>query len=259
MWLQEHQQRSGNWTEIGTTAHRKCIFGYYSNNLLFVYSYIEPHSPAPQPHPSPHTYWGSYLEWATAWGHEYETWGTLLPPCGSVISDSLQPCCLHPTRLLCPWDSPGKNTGVGCHFLLQGVFPTQGLNLCLLNRQADSLPLSHQGNPMLCFRYRPDRIGISFWILYKERGPRHTQEGWWAGWKINSLNSGTCTSIPEGLRVGWECCGVGKELIYLQITERNEGSSWTLGNNGVSRCCCVSLLSHWASNKGIIAKKGRGD
>ena len=32
------------------------------------------------------------------------------------------------TRLLCPWDSPGKNTGVGCHFLLQGIFPTQGSN-----------------------------------------------------------------------------------------------------------------------------------
>ena len=29
--------------------------------------------------------------------------------------------------LLCPWDSPGKNTGVGCHALLQGIFPTQGL------------------------------------------------------------------------------------------------------------------------------------
>ena len=36
------------------------------------------------------------------------------------------------TRLLYPWDSPGKNTGVGCHVLLQGIFPTQGLNLCLL-------------------------------------------------------------------------------------------------------------------------------
>ena len=35
---------------------------------------------------------------------------------------------LLPARLLCPWDFPGKNTGVGCHFLLQGIFPTQGLN-----------------------------------------------------------------------------------------------------------------------------------
>ena len=44
----------------------------------------------------------------------------------------LWPCGLQPARLLCPWDSPGKNTRVGCHFLLQGIFLTQGLNPCLL-------------------------------------------------------------------------------------------------------------------------------
>ena len=37
-------------------------------------------------------------------------------------------CGLQPTKLLHPWDSPGKNTGVGCHFLLQGIFSIQGLN-----------------------------------------------------------------------------------------------------------------------------------
>ena len=42
---------------------------------------------------------------------------------------------------------PGKNSGVGCHFLLQGIFPTQGLNLHLLHWQVDSLPLCHQGSP----------------------------------------------------------------------------------------------------------------
>ena len=47
----------------------------------------------------------------------------------------------------CPWDFPGKNTGVGCHFLLQGIFPTQGLNPRLLYCQADSLPLSYLGSP----------------------------------------------------------------------------------------------------------------
>ena len=40
---------------------------------------------------------------------------------------------LTPARLLCPWDSPGKNTGVGCHALLQGIFLTQGSNLSLLH------------------------------------------------------------------------------------------------------------------------------
>ena len=52
-----------------------------------------------------------------------------------------------PSRLLCLWDSAGKNTGVRCHFLLQGIFPTQGSNLCPLHCQADSLSLSHQGSP----------------------------------------------------------------------------------------------------------------
>ena len=42
----------------------------------------------------------------------------------SVVSDSLWPHGLQPSKLLCPWDFPGKNTGVGCHFLLQGIFPT---------------------------------------------------------------------------------------------------------------------------------------
>ena len=51
----------------------------------------------------------------------------------SVVSDSLRPHEREPTRLLCPWDSPGKNTGVGCHALLQGTFPTQGSNPGLLH------------------------------------------------------------------------------------------------------------------------------
>ena len=46
-----------------------------------------------------------------------------------------------------PWDFPGKNTGVGDHFLLQGIFPTQGSNPCLLHWQVGSLPLSHRGSP----------------------------------------------------------------------------------------------------------------
>ena len=51
-------------------------------------------------------------------------------------------------RLLCPWDSPGKNTGVGCHVLLQWMVPNQGSNpclLCLLNWQVGSLPLAPPG------------------------------------------------------------------------------------------------------------------
>ena len=51
-------------------------------------------------------------------------------------------------RLLCPWDSSGKNTWMGCHFLLQGIVPTQGYNLYLLHWQVDSLQLSHLGSSL---------------------------------------------------------------------------------------------------------------
>ena len=54
---------------------------------------------------------------------------------------------LRPARLLCPWNSPGKNTGDGCHSLLQEIFLTQGLNPHLLYGQMDSLSLSHLGSP----------------------------------------------------------------------------------------------------------------
>ena len=51
---------------------------------------------------------------------------------------------LPPTRLLHPWNSPGKNTGVGCHFLLQGIFLTQGLNPGLLHCRQILYQLSYK-------------------------------------------------------------------------------------------------------------------
>ena len=70
----------------------------------------------------------------------------------SVTFSSVQPYGLQPARLLCPWDSPGKNTGGGggCRALLQGIFPTQGLNLGLLQLlrwQLGSLPPVAPGKP----------------------------------------------------------------------------------------------------------------
>ena len=63
-----------------------------------------------------------------------------------VCQGLCDPLDCSPVRLLCPQDFPGKNTGMGCHFLLQGIFLTQRLNLCLLHWQKDSLSLSHQGS-----------------------------------------------------------------------------------------------------------------
>ena len=50
-----------------------------------------------------------------------------------VMSDSLGPYGPSLARLLCPWDSPGKNTRVDFHAFLQGIFPTQGSNLGLMS------------------------------------------------------------------------------------------------------------------------------
>ena len=71
----------------------------------------------------------------------------------SDVPDSLQLHGLQPYKLLCPWNFPGKNTRVGCHFLLEGIFLTQGSNPCLwhlLHWQADSLPLGPPGKPLVC-------------------------------------------------------------------------------------------------------------
>ena len=94
----------------------------------------------------------------------YTKWNYTLKRCKSTKNIKLRckcsvaqscPTLCHPmdrlkiARLLWPWNPPGKNTGVDCHFLLQGIFPTQGSNPCILHplqQQADSLPLGHLGS-----------------------------------------------------------------------------------------------------------------
>ena len=76
--------------------------------------------------------------------------------CVCVCVKSFQSCPTfcdprhYTNSLLYPWDFLGKNTGVGCHFILQGIFPTQGSNsrlLCLLHWQVNSLLLAPPGKP----------------------------------------------------------------------------------------------------------------
>ena len=75
-----------------------------------------------------------WRKWKWKWSH-------------SVVSDSLRPHGRLPTRLLCPWDFPCKSTGVGCHFLLQSIFPTQGLNPGLPHCRQMLYHLSHWRSP----------------------------------------------------------------------------------------------------------------
>ena len=87
---------------------------------------------------------GAYCAWTfqkgeggTNWEGSVETYTlpcVMLCQVASVVSNSLQPHGLKPTKFLCPWDSPSKNTGVGFHTLLQGIFSTQGSRQCTRSR-----------------------------------------------------------------------------------------------------------------------------
>ena len=65
----------------------------------------------------------------------------------SVVSSSLRPHALWPARLFCPWGFPGKNTGVGSHFLLQGIFPNSEIEPRSPALQADALTSEPPGKP----------------------------------------------------------------------------------------------------------------
>ena len=103
---------------------------------------------------------------------------TFTPPgSGRLPSRGTETSC-SPTQtsyaqLYCPWDSPGKNTGVGCHFLLPGIFLTQGWSASLPHCRQTLYPLSHQGGPLrgaecwqimavfIVFHRSPHRIAFS--------------------------------------------------------------------------------------------------
>ena len=80
----------------------------------------------------------------------YQNTDTYVYVSRSVLSHCLQAHGLKPTWLLCPWDFPGKNTEVGCHALLQGIFPNLGLNPGRPHCGHIHYPLRHQGSPGVC-------------------------------------------------------------------------------------------------------------
>ena len=98
------------------------------------------------------------------WFHKFSQTSdalSLLKWSSSVVSDSATPGSQGPTRLLHPWDSPGRNTGMGCHFFLQKIFPTQGSNLGLPYCRQTLYHLSHQGSPSSLLRIMFILAGIS--------------------------------------------------------------------------------------------------
>ena len=84
----------------------------------------------------------------------------------AVVSDCVRPHGLYPARPFCLWDSPGKDTGVGCPALLWRVFPTQGSNLCLLG--PPSVALEPPGKPRLVGNVCPNRLTYALLIKVRE-------------------------------------------------------------------------------------------
>ena len=124
---------------IHAACHRHCLF--VLPQWLWACYYLPP----PTPVSWPGEFHGLYSPWGRKESDTTERL-SLSPPRApacrlsrSVVSYSFWLYGLQPARLLCPRDSPGQNTGVGCHALLQGIFPTPGSNSrlsCLVHRQA---------------------------------------------------------------------------------------------------------------------------
>ena len=107
----------------------------------------------------------------------------------SLVSDSLWPQGLWLARLLSPWDFPGNNAGVGCHFLIPGIFLTWGSNLCLLHllhcRQI-LYPLSQLGS-LITFM-----VKVKLFLTDSAFGARVQA----CFWKLNSQYSLACVLWP---------------------------------------------------------------
>ena len=145
------------------------------------------------------------------------------------MSDSLRPHGLQPTRLLRPWDFPGKNTGVGCHCLLQGIFPTQGLNP---HCRQILYHLSHQGSETreensyyLIWEYMQSAWHLGKWKVLKESGGSDT--------KVSACNAGDLCAIPESGRSSGE--GNGNPLQYSCLENSMDGGAWWATVHGVAK------------------------
>ena len=149
-----------------------------------------------------------------------------LPACvPSVVSNSVQPCGLQPTRLLCPRDSPGKNTRGGCHALIQGIFPTQASNPGLPHCRKILYHLSHQGSPR-----------ILEWVAYSfSRGSSRP----WDQTQVSRTASGLSTEPP----------GKPSALPILLQTHYLKSSLQQMAAQGLNKLAftqtplCVSLSS----------------
>ena len=111
-----------------------------------------------------------------------------------VQHHSFQRRAVFPNSILCPWDSPAKNTRMGCHFPLQGIFPTQESNLGLLHCRQIIYWLSYKGS--LFYPTTMNYFLIGLWHVMKSGLYMKTSYDQLSGWteKLLQSTSRTCTT-----------------------------------------------------------------
>ena len=153
---------------------------------------------------------------------------------GSV--SPLQCPTLYDPQFLCPWNSPGKNTEVGSHSLLQGIFPTQGLNLGSLALQADSLlceiyPQSYTDFSILCYlncihvHPSPQRINSCLSFPFQRIFTIHVAEFWKSSSKRRNTKSvqfssvaQSCPTLCDPMNCSTPCLPVHHQLLEFTQT-----------------------------------------
>ena len=149
----------------------------------------------------------------------------------SDVSNSLQPCGHQPIRLLSPWDSPDKNTGVGCHVILQGIFLTQGILtlglLHLLYCQAGSFPLVPPGKPIFA-RYQLPKSRV--WYLCGCEKERQLKKG---GGVTNDSDAAQVSNLKTGQVI----------LFTIEVKEKQFQGGQRVGWNTRERTRKIKIVS----------------
>ena len=136
------------------------------------------------------------------------------------MSDSVRPHRWQPTRLPCPWDFPGKNTGVGCHFLLQ----------CMKAKSEVAQRVQLFATPQTAAYQAPPSMGFS-------------RQGYWSGVPLPSPCSIVCSSIFSYLRNPSILFSIATVPVYIP-TNSAEGFS---SLHTLSSICCLCFLHFFCS------------
>ena len=121
----------------------------------------------------------------------YSTWKVLVSQSCSTLCYPME---YSPPEFLCPWNSPGKNSGVDCHFLLQGIFPTLGSNSGLLHCRRVLYHLTHLESPHLTWPIFKSVLGHFILFCDGSVGKEST---------CNAGSTGDAGSIPGLGKIPW--------------------------------------------------------